>query len=75
MKYFVEEIQTFANGTVAHLPSFGPYDEPEAEQKYHTCLAAAAVSELPCHAVAMLDSEARLIKREKYVHREEQENG
>lgn len=73
MQYFVEEIQTFTNGTVAHLPPFGPYNEPEAEQKYHTCLAAAAVSGLPCHAVVMLDAEGRLIKREKYSHKEDEE--
>lgn len=70
MKYFVEEIQTYTDGPAAQLP-FGPLDEAEAEQKYHTCLAAAAVSGLPCHAVTMLDAEGRLIKREKYSHKEE----
>ena len=72
MQYFVEEIQTATNGTVSQL-AYGAYDEPQAEQKYHTCLAAAAVSGLPCHAVVMLDAEGRLIKREKYSHKEDEE--
>lgn len=71
MMYFVEEIQTYADGSAAQLP-FGPLEESAAEQKYHICLAAAAVSALPCHAVVMLDAEGRLIKREKYTHKEEE---
>ena len=65
MNYIVVEIQTLEGGSAAHL-SFQFANKDTAEQKYHTCLAAAAVSGLPCHAVAMLDSEGRLIKREMY---------
>ena len=71
MKYFVEEIQTYTDGNAAQLP-FGPLEESAAEEKYHMCLAAAAVSTLPCHAVVMLDTEGRLIKREKYTHKEDE---
>ena len=65
MKYIVVEIQTYIDGTVGHL-TFQLDSQSAAEQKYHQCLAAAAVSNLPCHAVTMLDSEGRLIKREVY---------
>lgn len=72
MKYFVEEIQTYEDDTAAQIP-FGPLEKSDAEEKYHICLAAAAVSTIPCHAVVMLDAEGRLIKREKYTHKEEQD--
>ena len=72
MKYFVEEIQTYADGNAAQL-EFGPLKERLAEKKYHECLAAAAVSNLPCHAVVLLDAEGRLIKREKYTPVEDEE--
>ena len=65
MKYFVEELQTYTDGSAAQIP-FGPLEESAAEEKYHICLAAAAVSTIPCHAVVMLDAEGRLIKREMY---------
>ena len=65
MKYFVEELQTYTDGSAAQLP-FGPLEKSDAEEKYHQCLAAAAKSGLPCHAVTMLDAQGRLIKREMY---------
>ena len=65
MKYIIVEIQTLSDNNVAHL-TFQMDSESTAEQKYHTCLAAAAVSGLPCHAVTMLDAEGRMIKREMY---------
>ena len=77
MGYIVVEIQTDQE-TVSHL-TFQFDDQSTAEQKYHTCLAAAAVSDLTCHAVAMLDSQGRLLKREMYKHDteevEEENNG
>ena len=67
MTYIIVEVQTYDNGSIGHL-TYQLGDQSSAEQKYHTCLAAAAVSTLPCHAVAMLDSQGRLIKREMYKH-------
>ena len=67
MTYVIVEIQTYADGSVGHL-TYQLGEQNGAEQKYHTCLAAAAVSALPRYAVAMLDSEGRLIKREMYRH-------
>ena len=43
-------------------------DRNTAEQKYHTVLAAAAVSALPCHAAAMLTEKGQLVRAEHYVH-------
>lgn len=72
MTYIIVEIQTDATGTVTFL-TFENEGKEAAEQQYHTSLAAAAVSKLPCHAVSMLDSEGRLIKREKYTHKSEED--
>lgn len=40
-----------------------------ANQKYHTVLAAAAVSSVPCHAAVMLDEWGNRIKSEFYDRR------
>ena len=75
LNYIIVEIQTLnTEGSVAHI-TYQFATQSAAEQKYHNCLSAAAVSELPCHAVAMLDSQGRLIKREMYKTTVEPEQG
>ena len=65
--YIVIELQTVNESTVANIVN--AYTEQKvAEQKYHTILAAAAVSSLPCHAAVMLDEKGRMIKSEFYTH-------
>ena len=43
-------------------------DPNEAEQKFHTILAAAAVSSVPTHSCVMLSDVGHEIKRETYYH-------
>lgn len=65
--YIVIELQTINESQVANIVN--TYTEQKvAEQKYHTILAAAAVSALPCHAAVMLDEKGRMIKSEYYTH-------
>ena len=65
--YIVIELQTINDSQVANVVT--AYTEQKvAEQKYHTILAAAAVSSLPCHAAVMLDEKGRMIKSEYYTH-------
>ena len=67
MMYIVLETQTYTNGTVGTLiETFS--DRNAAESKYHTVLAAAAISQLPKHCAFMLDDSARLLKSEVYIH-------
>ena len=67
MLYIVIELQTINDSQVANVVN--AYTEKAvAEQKYHTILAAAAASALPCHAAVMLDKEGRMIKSEYYTH-------
>ena len=40
----------------------------QAEQKYHTTLAYAAVSEIPKHSAVMLDEDGTYIKSETFEH-------
>ena len=43
-------------------------DDARAEQKYHTVLAAAAVSTVNVHSAVMLDDTGNRIKGETYYH-------
>lgn len=64
MNYIVIESQT-ANGVTTTLTdTFADY--AHAEQKYHTVLAAAAVSEVPLHSASMLTERGNLVKYECY---------
>ena len=67
MKYLVMEIQTAADGSVANLVySFD--SQASAESKYHSVLAAAAISSLPVHACVLMQSDGRQIDRKAYKH-------
>ena len=65
--FIVIELQTINESQVANIVN-AYTDQKVAEQKYHTILAAAAVSSLPCHAAIMLDEKGRMIKSEYYTH-------
>lgn len=65
--FIVIELQTINDSKVANIVN-AYTDQKVAEQKYHTILAAAAVSSLPCHAAVMLDEKGRMIKSEFYTH-------
>lgn len=65
--YIVIELQTDASGGVGNLVY--KYDTlNEAEAKYHSILAAAAVSALPVHAAAILTNAGTLVRSEYYMH-------
>lgn len=67
MTFLVIEIQTNTDGTVGNLVN--AYTERNlAEQKYYTVLAAAAVSTLPTHAVALLTSDGQPLMHAVYRH-------
>ena len=65
--YIVIELQTINDSQVANIVN-AYTEQAVAEQKYHSILAAAAVSALPCHAAVMLDEKGRMIKSEYYTH-------
>lgn len=66
-KYIVMEIQTFPEGNIT-TPSWA-YDMREsAESKYHTVLAAAALSTLPVHAAVLMTSEGYVLETKHYEH-------
>ena len=65
MKWLVIEIQTMANGTVANLVT--AHDtEKLAESKWHTVMAAAAVSGLPAHSAVLLDNFGNVVLSGSY---------
>jgi len=66
-KYIVIELQTAANGTVGNIVT--SYDDLNlAEAKYHTILAAAAVSNLAKHAAVIITEEGFSIDAKCYTH-------
>ena len=65
--YIVIELQTYDNGTVGNIVN--KYDTlNEAESKWHSVLAAAAVSTLPVHAAVILTNAGTLIRSEYFMH-------
>lgn len=66
LQYIVIEIQTLGE-TISTL-NFQFDTLFEAEAKYHSILAAAAVSALPMHSAALLTNAGTLVKSEYYDH-------
>lgn len=73
MNYIVKELQT-TNGVTAEVPIAltNPADRNEAESKYHTALAAAAISNVDEHCAVILSQDGRLIRGECYKHNTEE---
>lgn len=67
MYFVVIELQRWNDGTVANIVSTYP-DRANAENQYHSVLAAAAVSSVPCHSAIMLNGDGVFIKSERYYH-------
>lgn len=63
--YIVIELQTMADGKVANLVTQHA-SRAEAESKFFTVLAAAAVSDMPCHAAALMTSTGTAIESRFY---------
>lgn len=72
-QYYIMEIQQYKNGEYGDIRHFA-YDEDQvkaklkAESKYHEVLAAAAISDLPCHAAIMFSSEGYPMLHQCYKH-------
>lgn len=65
--YLVIEIQKTNNGSLSAITTTHE-SRDEAEQKYHTVLAYAAVSSVNVHSAVMLDDTGMRIKGETYYH-------
>lgn len=65
--YIVIELQKNAEGVVSNLvTSFNSL--AEAESKYYSVLAAAAVSEIPVHSAIIVSEEGFPVKHQCYKH-------
>lgn len=69
MKYVVIELQDKGSQVANIVTAFDSVYQ--AEQKYHQTLAAAAVSDIPCHSAVMVNSEGGFIKSECFKHETE----
>lgn len=67
MKFIVIEIQKNAEGVVGNFVwAFDTINE--AESKFHSVLASAAVSNLPCHSAVLLNETGYCIKHECFTN-------
>lgn len=65
--YIVIELQKNEKGAVSNIVT--DYATlPEAESKYHTILAAAALSELPVHSAIIVSEEGFPVMHQCYKH-------
>ncbi len=69
--FIVLELQKMSDTQVANIVT-SHVERPEAEQKFHTILAAAAVSNVPIHSAVLMDDSGYTIKAESYTHNEEE---
>lgn len=72
MKYIVIELQTWDTGAMS-TPAWAYDNRNSAEAKFHSVLAAAAVSNLPMHAACLLQNDGRLLNCASYDHAPEPE--
>lgn len=63
----IQEIQTNGQQT-ALTPAVTFEDRNQAESRFHSILASAAISEVQVHTVIMYDEHGNVIKREYYEH-------
>lgn len=69
MNYIVQEMQT-TNGVTSLVPPNVYSTRNEADAKFHTILAAAAVSNVEEHSAIMYTQDGGLVRAETYVHGE-----
>lgn len=72
MKYLVIEIQHNQDGTVGNF-IFAYDDRNQAESKYHSILASAAISTVYIHTAVLMSSTGVQIAHQSYTHAEEEE--
>lgn len=68
--FYVIEIQT--NDTTGAVIPFTFTDRDQAEAKYHSLLAVAAVSQVPKHGAMIFNDDGFVIKSEVYNHSTEE---
>lgn len=66
-RYIVMEIRTNDDGSISNtVTSFAPDDKAHADNKYHSVLAAAAISEKPIHSCALMTAEGFVLDYKCY---------
>lgn len=67
MRYIVIELQKNTDGTVSNLVT-SHETLAEAESKYHSILASAAISKIPVHSAIIVSEEGFPVKYQCYKH-------
>lgn len=67
MAFIVVELQKNANGQVGNIVTEHETQDA-AESQYHSVLASAAISQLPCHSAVLLSEEGFVVASQCYKH-------
>lgn len=67
--YIVMELQKTQSDTISNLV-WAYQSKNEAESKYHSVLASAAISNVPLHAATLLSEQGYSIMNQCYIHDE-----
>ena len=70
--FIVIEIQTYNDGNVGTIVN-SYASQNQADSKFFSILAAAALSDVPIHAAAILTAEGRMVRFESYNHNQNNE--
>lgn len=71
--FIVIELQNLAESNLTHLETVHATQE-EAESKFHTIMAHAAVSEVPIHSATILDEKGCPVMYKSYTHKAKPED-
>lgn len=66
LNYIIIELQTYENGTVGSIVTQKESYE-EAQSVFHSILASAAVSNLPCHSATILNNRGGVIETKYFM--------
>lgn len=69
MTHLIIEIQTMRDGTVGNIVTAYD-DEAQAVSKFHSVMAAAALSDVPCHAVVHMHADGGFVNSGCFWHGE-----
>ena len=72
--FIVLEVQTYDDGSIGIVPPTAYENSDEAQAKYHTILAAAAISQLPMHTAFVLTSDGYVVESRCFRHEVEEQS-
>ena len=67
MNFVTIEMQKLSDGNIATL-TFAFATQPEAESKFYSIMAVAALSDVPIHSALVVDAHGGIVRSGSYTH-------